>query len=180
MLLIPSRSQWKDWSLPNKLTAIGTLVGVLSLGLYLGEKSLGIFSRLFRPTPPASSETPTVVLALENPSNEPVTIQRRGDIVLWLPQGVDGVRRLPRKYDLAARESKSSNPVVVVGPRATVLVVANLRAEISLDQLLDRGAADLEFILREEHGGLLFSGSIPFTREELKTTRWRIDLARRE
>lgn len=33
--LIPTRQQWKRWSLPSKLTAIGTLIGVISLGLVL-------------------------------------------------------------------------------------------------------------------------------------------------
>jgi len=178
--MIPSRSQWKQWSLPSKLTAIGTLVGALSLGLYLGEKSLRVFSPSFRPTVPESLAIPAVALALENPTDQPVAIQRRGDFVLWLPQGVDGVRRLPGKYDFEAPDGQSSSPVVVIRPRATVPVVAHLRAEIPLAQLLDRRAADLEFILRKERGGLLFSGSIPFTREATKATRWKIDLARRE
>lgn len=176
----PSWNQWRQWSLPSRLTAIGTLVGVLSLGLYVGEKSLGILSFSSRAVVPESLTTHVVALTLENSTDEPVRILRRGDFVLWLPQGVDGVRRLPGKYDLEVPKGQFSGPVVVIGPRATVPVVAQLRAEVPLGQLLDRGAADLEFILRKERGGVLFSGSIPFTREAMKTTRWKIDLARRE
>jgi len=47
MRLWSSRSQWKSWSLPSKLTSIGTLVGIISLvvgiislGLYIVDKSL--------------------------------------------------------------------------------------------------------------------------------------------
>ena len=31
--MIPSKSQWKRWSLPSKLTAIGTFVGILGVAL---------------------------------------------------------------------------------------------------------------------------------------------------
>ena len=40
--LIPSNKQWNSWSLPSKLTAIGTLVGILSFGSYLVEKGYGV------------------------------------------------------------------------------------------------------------------------------------------
>ncbi len=180
MWLIPSRGQWRQWSLPSRLTAIGTLVGVVSLGLYLAEKSLGIFGSSSRAVVSESLATPVVALSLENPTDEPVRILRRGDFVLWLPQGVDSVRRLPGRYDLKVSKGESSDPLVVIGPRAAVPVLAELRAEIPLDQLFDRGAADLEFILRTERGGILFSGAIPFAREAMRTTRWKIDLARRE
>ena len=39
MTLWPKKKQWNDWSLPSKLTAIGTLLGFLSLGVYLVEKT---------------------------------------------------------------------------------------------------------------------------------------------
>ena len=35
MKLWPSKKQWKDWSLPSKLTAIGALVGVVAIPLSL-------------------------------------------------------------------------------------------------------------------------------------------------
>ena len=42
MTFWPSTKQWKSWSLPTKLTAIGTLVGLVSLGLYVLDKGLYI------------------------------------------------------------------------------------------------------------------------------------------
>ncbi len=30
--MIPNKAQWKNWSLPSKYTALGLLVGILSLG----------------------------------------------------------------------------------------------------------------------------------------------------
>lgn len=40
--LFPKRKQWKNWSLPSKLTAIGTLAGVLSFSAYLIEKTYAL------------------------------------------------------------------------------------------------------------------------------------------
>ena len=42
MNLWPTRSQWQSWSLPSKLTAVGTLIGVISLGLYGIEKAFNL------------------------------------------------------------------------------------------------------------------------------------------
>jgi len=47
-----------------------------------------------------------------------------------------------------------------------------------LEELLEGGATDLEFIFRKEDGGILFSGSIPFQRGSIENTNWRVDLAR--
>lgn len=35
MFIIPNKSKWKKWSLPSRLTAIGTYVGILGLILTL-------------------------------------------------------------------------------------------------------------------------------------------------
>jgi hypothetical protein len=40
--MIPSKKQWGRWSLPSKLTAIGTIVGILSFGAYIIEKVCSI------------------------------------------------------------------------------------------------------------------------------------------
>jgi hypothetical protein len=42
--MIPSRNQWVRWSLPSKLTAVGTLIGAVSLALYLVEKGISFSS----------------------------------------------------------------------------------------------------------------------------------------
>ena len=123
---------------------------------------------------------PPVYLTLRNSGADSITIQRRGDFVLWFPQGVDGLRRLPGRYDIDALEGKTAQSVVVISPKAAVNVVAKLHAEIPLRQVLDSGATDIEFIFRKESGGVLFSGSIPFAENRIKTTRWMIDLVKKE
>jgi hypothetical protein len=166
--------------LPSKLTALGALLGVVSLGLYAGEKSFGLLHLMSNRPRPESHASPRVSLTLDNSTAEAIAIQRRGDVVLWLPQGVDDLRRLPGRYDLQGPAGQPSGPAVVVDPHNSVDVVAYLRAEFPLGDLLDRGVADLEFIFRKEQGGLLFSGSIPFERKAIEATRWKIDLAKKE
>jgi len=46
MFLIPSRTQWKSWSMPSKLTAIGAYVGVVALALYLCELSFNVIGSM--------------------------------------------------------------------------------------------------------------------------------------
>jgi len=46
MRLFPSKNQWKSWSLPSKLTAIGALVGIISLSLYGLEKGLRLITKI--------------------------------------------------------------------------------------------------------------------------------------
>ncbi len=42
MSLWPNKKQWKTWSLPSKLTAIGALLGFLSFSFYFLEKTFNI------------------------------------------------------------------------------------------------------------------------------------------
>lgn len=44
----PSRKQWSTWSLPSRLTAVGTLLAVVTLAVYGAEKAFSL-SRLFWP-----------------------------------------------------------------------------------------------------------------------------------
>ncbi len=43
MSIWPEKKQWNSWSLPSKLTAIGTFLAFLSFGFYLAEKTFNIF-----------------------------------------------------------------------------------------------------------------------------------------
>jgi hypothetical protein len=174
---IPSRKQWSTWSLPSKLTAIGTYIGLLSLGLYVIDKTHSSsvhFSRTVK------KRTLPVLLSLRNSTERSITIQRRGDFVLWLPQGVDNIRRLSGKYDIETKTKSASTSTIVVKTKSTENVFAKLQAMYSLDEFLDRGAADLEFIFRSDNSGILFSGSIPFTRQKIETVRWEIDLSTKQ
>ena len=49
MSLWPSRSQWRVWSLPSKLTAIGTLLAIVSLALYSVDVLTGFMRARVRP-----------------------------------------------------------------------------------------------------------------------------------
>jgi hypothetical protein len=49
--LLPTKNQWNTWSLPSKLTAIGTLLGFLSLGLYFLEKTFNVLDWILQENP---------------------------------------------------------------------------------------------------------------------------------
>lgn len=54
MSLLPNKKQWNTWSLPSKLTAIGVLLGFLSLSLYLVEKTFNIIEWVSQDDPRAT------------------------------------------------------------------------------------------------------------------------------
>ncbi|HHX8370625.1 TPA: hypothetical protein ACVOYU_004707 [Vibrio alginolyticus] len=79
---IPSKKQWKAWSLPSKLTAIGTLAGVLSLCFYLFEKGYSLVenSELF-----SASNDVFVVVELHNQTKKSISLYGRGEVFYWYP-----------------------------------------------------------------------------------------------
>lgn len=155
---------WRDpvWS---------NVIASAILGLF------GIIYWFFSPATPSAKPVPQVVLALKNSSTQPIAIFRRGDFILWLPEGIGGVRKLPGRYDLDVTNGDAKASTIVVAPKASVRVDALLYAEKSLRTVLDSGVADLEFILRKERGGVVFSGSIPFSEQTIERTHWTVDLA---
>lgn len=60
----PTKKQWTTWSLPSKLTAIGTLIGVVSLCLYSADKVFSISQKLLTKT-----NTPLQTHDLEDTEN---------------------------------------------------------------------------------------------------------------
>lgn len=42
MKYVPTKKQWQQWSLPSKLSAIGVLLAIISLGAYIIEKAYQI------------------------------------------------------------------------------------------------------------------------------------------
>lgn len=74
MILWPRKEQWETWSLPSKLTAIGTLIGIISLSLYGIEKLFHI----------KDSEKPSIKNSIANTNNS-INIQNQGQIQIIQP-----------------------------------------------------------------------------------------------
>lgn len=178
MSFLPSRQQWRTWSVPSKASVIGAFVSVLSLALYLVS---GLGSN-FRARRDVSVSVPAVLLDLVNSGTDPVSIEARGDLVLWLPQGVGEVRSIPGKYELQrVGKSPAYLDFVTIRPSSNTLTAAHLSllGNGQLASILDDGATDLEFVMRRKDGGILFSGEIPFTREALQKRRWLIEVSKK-
>lgn len=120
---------------------------------------------------------PQVALMLQNKTEHDIIVSARGDIVIWLPQGVDALRRIPGRYDLESNNGPMDS-IITVPKGQNIEVIATIASEIQLDTLLKSGVGDLEFILDLNPGGTLFTGLIPFKRKNILTTRYQIDLSR--
>lgn len=171
MSLIPSRSQWHAWSLPSKLTAIGTFLAIASLGLYGLEKSVHVKDWIIdRMLESRYSKLPFVTVKIQNSTDKIINVQSEGEFVLWLPKGVyDGVQTIPGKYVISATSTKSiKDGLITIQPSGEALVVAQLMNPQYFSRILERGDTDLSFILRMDNGSSFFSDNIPFRREAIE------------
>lgn len=179
-MLWPSMSQWRKWSLPSKLTAIGTLIAAISLSLWALDKT-SLFSQLLPSPAPTVAKMPDVAFEFTNSSDDSVLVMTRGDFVLWLPEGVDGgAPRIPGKYDLILGENKPMDSAyVTIAASSSLQVYARLHNISQIMPILDAGSTDLELILRRQGGGIIYSGAIPFTREKVETIRWQLEVGKK-
>lgn len=139
MLSNKRKRQWKNWSLPSKLTAIGTLVGVLSFGGYLIEKVYGLstfVSEKYFAGEPIVSEV-LVVAEIDNRQTTEITIASRGETFFWYPGS--GAQHEIYAFDIVHSEITASENGSIVVPaqtkvKLTVKIVPTTRARHFLEQ----------------------------------------------
>ena len=178
MTLWPSKGQWRQWSLPSRLTAIGALIGIVGIAVTLAlffvsrDSSVG-------GTDVADAVVPPVALEFRNSTTASVTIRGRGDAVFWLPAGVGlGAPNVAGKYDLSFDTAPGSAlDSLTIEPLSTLNVYAHLSSASQVAELLRAGSADLSLLLRREDGSAVTCGSIPFDGSRILSTRWQIDVA---
>jgi hypothetical protein len=180
MTFCPTKRQWRRWSLPSKLTAIGVLISIVGIAVTL---ALFLASRdgTERGTDVEDAAVPAVALELRNPTTTSVTIRGRGDAVFWLPAGVGGgAPNVTGKYDLSFDTAPGSAvDSLTIEPLSTANVYAHLSSATQVAELLRAGSTDLSLLLRREDGSVIRCGSIPFDESRIISTRWQIDVAPR-
>jgi hypothetical protein len=180
MRLWPSRKQWRGWSLPSRLTAVGTYVGIAAILFAVVEAATGGWPfSLGRQPAVRQAATPPIVLELRNSGSSPVTILGRGDAVFWLPEGLGaGPRQIAGKYQLVLLDAADPEPSQLTIPAASeVILYARLEDSEHTAAILDAGTTDLQFVLRRSDASMFFSQQIPFTRTKIETFRWSIEVA---
>ncbi len=70
MWFLPSPDQWKRWSLPSKLTAIGAYVGIISIPLAVGLFGLSIYLQGRPSSSPVTQQPSTSSQTSSRPSSE--------------------------------------------------------------------------------------------------------------
>ena len=167
MNLLPSRSQWRSWSLPSKLTAVGTLLAIISLGLYGIDKSFylkdWVINRILESQ---YAKVPNITLKLRNSGEKIMSVYSEGEFVLWLPQGVyDGVQTIPGRYRIIAN---SIDGLITIQPAKDIMLAVQLMNPQYFSRVLERGDTDLSLILRRSDGSVIFSENIPFRRDAIE------------
>jgi len=129
MNLWPKKKQWNSWSLPSKLTAIGTLLAFLSFGLYLVEKTFNILDWAMRDDQQSIMRPPEISVDLQFPYER-------------VNESVKQNKRNP-KITITNRGSKIISPI-----KADVVM---FMLEPSFDKVISAGILNYE-----THGHLIF------------------------
>lgn len=156
--LIPTRKQWKSWSLPSRLTAIGTLAGVLSFGAYLLEKGYPYFSNI-----PFFSDASDVTLVVEfqNNTNDEILLYGRGETFYWFPGG-----GTYRSYAFEVIRVGKEASIVIAGQSKVRRILKLLPQSIAQDYL-SQGHMSLSLLFTGEGGWQKMSPSIGFSKSNI-------------
>ena len=134
MSLIPTKRQWRRWSLPSKLTAVSAYVGIL--GVLLAVIVL-LSTGSFQSTTPSAEQLDCSSPTVKTIVNEKIAIPRPGCYAVDTPNGIPSA-------DLTAIDCKPGDVFILLAAHddRTVIIRAWTSGEFSLDCQYDR--AELE------------------------------------
>ena len=157
--------RWLSWSLPTKISIIGTAASVLSIALYFWDLKPLLEHAL---SPPAVVRN--IAVRINNPEKDPVTMPYRGELVLWLPTAMyDGAPRVGGAYEVVASDAGLvKDGIVPIRAAGETRIVVKLMDQERLYRYLKRGDSNLELIFRRPDGSIFFSEDLPFTEEGIK------------
>jgi hypothetical protein len=168
--------KWLSWSLPTKISIIGSIASVASVALYFWD---------LRPLLERSLALPQIVrnisVRINNPDKDAVSLNYRDELVLWLPSAMaDGAPRVGGAYEVVASDAGlvKNGSVPIRGTGQTRIVVKLMNQE-RLYQYLKRGDTTLMLMFHRPDGSIFFSDNLPFTEDALKTFYTSADLARK-
>lgn len=180
MRLWPTRNQWNGWSLPSKLTALGALLALISLLLYLTEKAIDVTRYLDGEEDQTSIvEVPELGILFTNKSSDSVQIYRRSEFILWFPTRVQpGVRTMTGKLEIKSIEKDgTSKSTIAVPSRDSVWATATVLNSSRFAPVMGGKEADLSLKARTSDGDLIISESlIPFTKRAFEKYRLEVEI----
>lgn len=168
--------RWRSWSLPTKLSIVGTIASVLSIALYFWDLKPFLERRL---SPPPVVRN--ISVRINNPEKSAVSLYYRGELVLWLPSAMsDGAPRVAGAYEVVASEAGLvKDAAVPIKAAGETKIVVKVMDQERLYRYLKRGDTSLTFIFRRPDGSIFFSEDLPFTEDAIKQFYTRADMAKK-
>jgi hypothetical protein len=168
--------RWLSWSLPTKISIIGTAASVLSIALYFWDLK-PLIERIASTAPVVRN----ISVRINNPEKDAVIMSYRGELVLWLPTAMsEGAPRIGGAYEVVASDAglvkDGSVPIRAAGE--TRLAVKLMNQE-RLYPYLKQGDSSLELIFRRPDGSIFFSEDLPFTDEGIRKFYVRADMTQK-
>ncbi|MCU7843411.1 MAG: hypothetical protein KZQ93_06190 [Candidatus Thiodiazotropha sp. (ex Monitilora ramsayi)] len=160
--MIPSKQQWKSWTLPSRLTAIGTLVGILGFSMYLIEKGYGISQMLNHST--QVIEDVILVVEVSNERKEDVVLYKRGEVFYWHPGA--GAYHEVYTFEITHSEAEHKNNGVLIPANSSLKATVKLLPTSVARRYLDQGHMDISLYFKGD-GFAKFSPNVTYTKENL-------------
>ncbi len=170
--MIPTKKQWKSWSLPSKLTAIGTLVGILSFGAYLFEKVYGLSSSFS--TAVEQDEDVYLVVEFNNNSKQELKVYKRGEAFYWHPG--PGAYHEVYTFEITHTEhNKDLDKGLIIPAHSREKVIIRLLPATKVKKFLEQGHMDISLYIRGVNINQ-FSQNIAFSKKNLEGAYIQINL----
>jgi hypothetical protein len=146
------------------LTAIGTLVGILSFGAYLFEKGYGLSS--FFSAAVEQDEDVYLVVEFNNNSKQELTVYKRGEAFYWHPG--PGAYHEVYTFEITHTENnKDLDKGLVIPANSREKVTIRLLPTTKVRKFLEQGHMDISLYFRGVNVNQ-FSPNVAFSKENLE------------
>ncbi|ASJ70342.1 hypothetical protein [Granulosicoccus antarcticus] len=159
--MIPTRKQWKSWSLPSKLTAIGTFVGLLSFGFYLIEKVHHHFKDF--PSRADDSEV-SLIVEFQNYTDNEILLYGRGDVFYWFP---GGGRYQSAAFEVISFGGDSTFTNLSIMKQSKVRGIVKLLPKDIARGYLNQGHMSLSLLFKGDNGLQKMSPNVGFSNSNI-------------
>ena len=160
--LIPTSKQWRNWSLPSKLTAIGALLALFTTAVFIIEKTYPYI----RGIPELwSDKDVSLEIEFQNNWDKELELYGRGEIYYWYPGGSS---HRVYAFELAELAGNKNVGDILLPKKKSMRGVVNLLPRDVARGYLEQGHMSISLFFKHKDGKTTHSPNIGFTRSNLR------------
>jgi len=156
--------RWTKWSLPSKLTAIGTFIAIISFGWFLYDKISDSSNSSNNSVVQENTSIPQIAMKFFNSTNSTVSLVPINEFILWLPQGVSNYApNIAGKMEMKVyKNTDSLISQIVIKSKDSLLVLVKILNEKKFYRYYKADDCDIDFMIRKTNGQFVENNPFPF------------------